>query len=397
MKIDTKILYTRDYRNEACNLLKPEAFPLYTATAFTANTLSEIKQAYAQGYTYIRTNNPDRDVLASQVTALEASGLKDKDTLIFSSGMASISTTIGSLLQTGDHVICNRNIYGETFDVFGKMFSRFGIESTLVDMDDIENVKAAIKPNTKLIYAEVCANPTMNLIDIPAFAELAHSNGALLMMDNTFTTAASIRPLELGADIVISSVTKFMNGHSDAILGCMTSSKEIIETVRPMRMLFGTPADPFPCWQVIRGLETFSLRLTKQMYNAAKLAAFFESDPHVIKVNHPSLDSFPQRALAKKLWNNDEAISGMMSIILNTEDEAKIDKFMAKLEFIHYATTLGGLRTTLNHPCTSSHSHMPDADRRKMGITPGMFRVSVGIENTEDLINDFKQAFAALD
>ncbi|MCI8342292.1 MAG: aminotransferase class I/II-fold pyridoxal phosphate-dependent enzyme [Firmicutes bacterium] len=397
MKIDTKILYTRDYRNEACNLLKPEAFPLYTATAFTANTLSEIKQAYAQGYTYIRTNNPDRDVLASQVTALEASGLKDKDTLIFSSGMASISTTIGSLLQTGDHVICNRNIYGETFDVFGKMFSRFGIESTLVDMDDIENVKAAIKPNTKLIYAEVCANPTMNLIDIPAFAELAHSNGALLMMDNTFTTAASIRPLELGADIVISSVTKFMNGHSDAILGCMTSSKEIIETVRPMRMLFGTPADPFPCWQVIRGLETFSLRLTKQMYNAAKLAAFFESDPHVIKVNHPSLDSFPQRALAKKLWNNDEAISGMMSIILNTEDEAKIDKFMAKLEFVHYATTLGGLRTTLNHPCTSSHSHMPDADRRKMGITPGMFRVSVGIENTEDLINDFKQAFAALD
>lgn len=397
MKIDTKILYTRDYRNEACNLLKPEAFPLYTATAFTANTLSEIKQAYAQGYTYIRTNNPDRDVLASQVTALEASGLKDKDTLIFSSGMASISTTIGSLLQTGDHVICNRNIYGETFDVFGKMFSRFGIESTLVDMADIENVKAAIKPNTKLIYAEVCANPTMNLIDIPAFAELAHSNGALLMMDNTFTTAASIRPLELGADIVISSVTKFMNGHSDAILGCMTSSKEIIEKVRPMRMLFGTPADPFPCWQVIRGLETFSLRLTKQMYNAAKLAAFFESDPHVIKVNHPSLDSFPQRALAKKLWNNDEAISGMMSIILNTEDEAKIDKFMAKLEFIHYATTLGGLRTTLNHPCTSSHSHMPDADRRKMGITPGMFRVSVGIENTEDLINDFKQAFAALD
>ena len=192
-------------------------------------------------------------------------------------------------------------------------------------------------------------------------------------------------------------MTKFMNGHSDAILGCMTASKEIIETVRPMRMLFGTPADPFPCWQMIRGLETLHLRVKKQMYNAAKLAAFFENDPHVIKVNHPSLDSFPQRAIAKKLWSNDEAISGMMSIILNTEDEEKIDKFMAKLEFVHYATTLGGLRTTLNHPCTSSHSHMPDADRRAMGITPGMFRVSVGIEDTEDLINDFKQAFEALD
>ena len=397
MKLETKLLYTRDYKDGACNLLKPEAFPLYTATAFTANTLSEIKEAYAQGYTYIRTNNPDRDVLASQVTALEAPGMDNMASLIFSSGMASISTTIGSILKSGDHVICNRNIYGETFDVFGKMFARFGIESTLVDMDDIENVKAAIKPNTKLIYAEVCANPTMNLIDIPAFAKLAHDNGALLMMDNTFTTCISIKPLTLGADIVISSMTKFMNGHSDAILGCMTSTKDIIETVRPMRMLFGTPADPFPCWMMIRGLETLHLRVRKQMYNAAKLAAFFESDPHVIKVNHPSLDSFPQRALAKKLWSDDEAISGMMSIILNTEDEEKIDKFMAKLEFIHYATTLGGLRTTLNHPCTSSHSHMPDADRRKMGITPGMFRISVGIEDTEDLINDFKQAFTALD
>ncbi|MCD8036388.1 MAG: aminotransferase class I/II-fold pyridoxal phosphate-dependent enzyme [Clostridiales bacterium] len=397
MKTSTEILYTRKYKDGACNLLKPEAFPLYAATAFTANTLTEIKQAYAQGYTYIRTNNPDRDVLASQVTALEAPGL-DRDSLIFSSGMASISTTIGSLLQSGDHVICNRNIYGETFDVFGKMFSRFGIESTLVDMGDIENIKAAIKPNTKLIYSEVCANPTMNLIDIPEVAKLAHDNGALLMMDNTFTTAVSIKPLTLGADIVISSVTKFMNGHSDVVLGCMTSTHEIIETVRPMRMLFGTPADPFPCWQAIRGFETMFLRVEKQLYNAAKLAAFFESDPHIIKVNHPSVDSFPQRELAKKLWPaGDEHMTGMMSIILNTEDEAKIDEFMAKLEFVHYATTLGGLRTTLNHPCTSSHSHMPDADRRKMGITPGMFRVSVGIEDTEDLINDFKQALAVLD
>ena len=397
MSLETELLYTRKYKDGACNLLKPEAFPLYTATAFTANTLSEIKKAYAQGYTYIRTNTPDRDVLASQITALEAPGLEDKDTLVFSSGMASISTTIGSILKAGDHVICNSRIYGETFDVFGKMFSIFGIESTLVNMDDIENVKAANKPNTKLIYAEVCANPTMNLIDIPEFVKLAHENGALLMMDNTFTTAISIKPLTLGADIVISSMTKFMNGHSDAILGCMTASKEIIETVRPMRMLFGTPADPFPCWMMIRGLETLHLRVKRQMYNAAKLAEFFESDPHVIKVNHPSLDSFPQRAIAKKLWSNDEAISGMMSIILNTEDEAKIDKFMAKLQYVHYATTLGGLRTTLNHPCTSSHSHMPDADRRKMGITPGMFRVSVGIEDTQDLINDFKQAFAELD
>lgn len=397
MSNKTDILYTRKYRDEAVNILKPEAFPLFTCTAFTANSLAEIKEAYRQGYTYVRTNNPDRDVLASMVTGLEAPGL-DRDTLIFSSGMASISTTLGSILKPGDHVICNRNIYGETFDVFGKMYKKFGIESDLVDMGDIENIKAVMKPNTKLIYAEVCANPTMNLIDIPAVAELAHKNGALLMMDNTFTTAVSIKPLTLGADIVISSVTKFMNGHSDVVLGCMTSTHEIIEEVRPMRMLFGTPADPFASWMAIRGLETIYLRVEKQLSNAAKLAAFFESDSHVIKVNHPSLDSFPQRELAKKLWpKGDEAMTGMMSIILNTEDEDKINKFMEKLQYVHYATTLGGIRTTLNHPCTSSHSHMPDADRRAMGITPGMFRVSVGIEDIDDLINDFKTAFAALD
>jgi len=397
MKQDTKILYTREYRDTACNILKPEAFPLYTTTAFTANTLSEVKQAYAQGYTYIRTNNPDRDVLASQVTALEAPGMDNMASLIFSSGMASISSTICSILKVGDHVIANRNIYGETFNVFCKLLTRFGIESTLVNMDDIENVKAAIKPNTKLIYSEVCANPTINLIDIPEFAKLAHENGAYLMIDNTFATAVSIQPLKLGADIVISSMTKFMNGHSDVLLGCMTASKEIVDEVIPMHKLLGTPADPFPCWQAIRGLETLYVRVKKQMYNAAKLAAFFEADPHVVKVNHPSLESFPQRELAKKLWSNDEAMTGMMSIILNTEEIEKIDAFMGKLEFVHYATTLGGLRTTLNHPCTSSHGHMPDEDRRKMGITPGMFRISVGIEDTEDLINDFKQAFTALD
>lgn len=397
MGLHTELLYTRNYREDAVNLKKGESFPYYPCTAFTANTLSEIKEAYRQGYTYIRTNNPDRDVLAGMMTKLEAPNLPDKDTLIFSSGMASISTTVGSLLKTGDHVICNKYIYGETFDVWGKMFDRFGVEHDFVDMDDIENVKKAIKPNTKLIYSEVCANPTMNVIDIPEMAKLAHEHGALLMMDNTFTTPISIRPLELGADIVISSMTKFLNGHSDAILGCMTASHDIIETVRPMRMLFGTPADPFPCWMMIRALETVFMRVEKQMKNAYELAKFFESDPHVVKVNHPALDSFKNREIAKKLWSNNEKVSGMMSIVLCTEDEEKIDAFMAKLQYVHYATTLGGLRTTLNHPVTSSHSHMPDADRRAIGITPGMFRVSVGTEDIEDLINDFKQAFAALD
>ncbi len=392
----TEILYTRRYRDDAVNLLKPEAFPLYTATAFGANSLSEIKEAYRQGYTYIRTNNPDREVLANQVTALEAPGMK-RESLIFSSGMASISNTLEALLSPGDHIITHRSLYGETQGVLKLLKEKMGVESDSVDLNDPQSVRRCIRPNTRLLYAEVCANPNMDLVDIPAVAQLAHEHGLLLMMDNTFTSAVSIKPLTLGADIVISSMTKFMCGHSDVILGCMTSTPEIVEKVYPVSKLLGTPADPFPCWQAIRSLETLFLRVETQMRNAAALAAFFESDPHVVRVNHPSLDSFPQRDVAKKLWKDDAAMAGIMSIVLNTEDEAKMDAFMRKLKYAHYATTLGGIHTTLNHPCTSSHRNMPDDQRRAVGITPAMLRVSVGIEDVEDLKEDFHAAFAALD
>lgn len=366
---------------------KPEAFPLFTTAAFTMNSLSEVKEAYRSKYTYVRTCNPNRDALADIVTYLE----HGEKSLIFSSGMGAISTTLFTLLQPGDHLICNRNIYGETFDVMTKLMRKFGIETDLVDFDDTDNVAKAVKPNTKMIYSEVCANPTMNLIDIPAVAEIAHKNGALLMIDNTFTTPISIKPLDLGADIIISSLTKFMNGHSDAIAGSITATEEIIDAIHPVRMLCGTPGDPHASYAMMKSFATMHLRLEKQMANAAKLAKALEENPYVSKVNHPSLASFPQHELATKLFKSNETMSGMMSFIV-PEDEAKFDEFMLKLHFAHYATTLGGIRTTLVHPCTSSHSHMPDADRRAMGITPGLFRLSVGIEDADDLIADFYQA-----
>lgn len=369
------------------NFNKPEAFPLFAVTSFTMNSLDEVKEAYKSKYTYVRTGNPNRDSLAQIVSYLECG----EDTLIFSSGMGAITTTMLTLLKPGDHVICNRNIYGETFDVMMKFLPKFGIETILVDFDDIENVKEVIKPNTKMIYSEVLANPTINIANIPALADIAHANGALLMIDNTFTSPIAIQPIAFGADIVINSMTKFMNGHSDAILGSITAKSEIIEAIRPVRMLCGTPGDPHASWMMIRGIQTIDLRLKKQMANAAKLAKALEGNKYVSKVNHPSLKSFPQHELATKLFKSNDTMSGMMSFIV-PEDEKKINEFMLKLHFAHYATTLGGLRTTLNHPVTSSHSHMPDTDRRKMGITPGMFRLSVGIEDADDLIADFTQA-----
>ena len=382
----TELLY-KGRKVKGMDFNKPEAFPLFTTTAFTMNSLTEVKKAYAEKYTYIRTCNPNRDALADMVTFLEAG----EKSLIFSSGMGAITTTLMTILKPGDHVVCNRNIYGETFDVFTKSMPKFGINADFVDFDDIENCKKAIKAETKLIYSEVFANPTLNIADIPTLADIAHKNGALLMIDNTFSTPIAIKPIKFGADIVINSLTKFMNGHSDAIAGSITSTTEIIDAIHPVRMLCGTPGDPHAAHAMMKSFATMDLRLKKQMSNAAKLATALEENKYVSKVNHPSLKSFSQHELALKLFTSNDTMSGMMSFIV-PEDFEKIDKFMLRLNFAHYAMTLGGVRTTLVHPVTSSHSHMPDEARRAMGITPGLFRLSVGIEDVDDLIEDFNQA-----
>ncbi len=372
--------------------IEPEAAPLFASTAFVMRNFPDVHEAYKQGYTYIRKNNPNRDSLASLVNYLEES----EDTLIFSSGMGAITTTVLSLLKSGDHIICNRNIYGETFDLFMELLPKFGIETSMVDFDNPDNVRNELKAETKLIYSEVLANPTLNIADIEELAKIAKSQNALLMIDNTFTTPIAIKPIKHGADIVINSLTKFMSGHSDAIAGSISASKEITDKIRTVRMLVGTSGDPVASWMMLKGMQTVDLRLRKQMKNAAILAQFFESHKHVSKVNHPSLESFAQHELALKIFRTKEEISGMLSIIV-PEDEEKINEFMKKLHFAHYAPTLGGLRTSYQHPVTSSHSHMPDKDRRKMGITPGMLRISVGIEDVEDLMQDFEQALSVFD
>lgn len=366
---------------------KPESFPLFNSTSFTMKSLEEVREAYASKFTYVRTNNPDREALAEIVTYLEGG----EKSLIFSSGMGAITSTLMTLVGSGDHILCNSSIYGETYDVLVKLLPRFGVEATLVDFKNEDAVREAIRPETKLVYTEVIANPSLTLVDIPLLADIAHEAGALLMVDNTFTSPMSIQPIAFGADIVINSLTKFMNGHSDAIAGSITSTKDIVDAIQPVSMLCGTPGDPNAAWMIIRGIQTFDVRLERQMSNAAALAKALEENPHVLKVNHPSLESFPQHDLALRLFQSNDRMAGILSFIL-PEDMDKIDEFMKKLNFAHYATTLGGIRTTLNHPVTSSHAHMPDEDRRRMGITPSMFRLSVGIEDVDDLIADFYQA-----
>ena len=376
--------------------LAPEAMPLFSTTAFSWRSLTDAQKAYAgiadgSNYTYIRTCNPNRACLAEAVSYLEGG----EKSIICSSGMGAISSTLFTLLKPGDHVIYGACCYGETLDIMEKLLRKFGVETTPLSFDNMSDVEAAIKPNTKMIYTEVAANPCMNLADIPACAALAHRTGAWLVVDNTFTTPLAIRPLEMGADIVINSLTKFMNGHSDAIAGSVTASAELIDQITPVNMYCGTPGDPFAAWMILRGIHTIGLRVPRQMDNAVKLAAALEKDPHVLKVNHPSLESFPQHELATRLFKGNQ-MSAMMSILL-PEDLGKVDEFIKRLHFAHYVPSLGGVRTSLQHPCTSSHGHMPDAERRKVGITPGMIRISVGIEEPDDLIADFTQALKAFD
>lgn len=374
--------------------IAPEAMPLFQTSAFTMGNLEDVKKAYdKKDYTYVRTRNPNRKALADVITYLEGG----TDSLIFNSGMGAITTTYFALLQPGDHLLCNENIYGETFDAIKILLKNYSVEADFVPFDNLEMVKAAVKPNTKMLYTEVASNPTDRLCDIEEIAKIAHEAGAWLMVDNTFTTPICCKPITLGADIVINSLTKFLNGHSDALAGSITiTDMALYEKIHEIRMLTGTSASPHTAWTVYRGIHTADLRIKKQCENAAKLAKALSENKHILKVNHPAVESHPQYELGQKLFKSPELMTGMLSFEMPADTE-KISAFMDKLHLPHYAPTLGGIRSTLSYPLLSSHMHVPEEELVKMDISVGLMRLSVGIEDTEDLIKDFNHALTVFD
>ncbi|MBP2650564.1 MAG: metC2 [Firmicutes bacterium] len=364
----------------------PETAPIYLTTAYNVEDLDDLQDRYDQkGFCYNRNRNPNRTALIELITYLE----KGDNSIICSSGMAAISTAVLSIVKSGDHILSDQTLYGETIDIFSKILSDFGVSVTYVDFTKLDDVKAALQKNTKVLYTETVANPMITVVDIDAIAAVAHSCGATLIVDNTFMTSIGIRPLEHGADMVVNSLTKFANGHSDAVCGSITGKRELIDKAYNLQVLIGSSADAFTAWLVQRGMRTMSLRLEKQMANAAKLAQALEKSPYVLKVNYPGLPNHPQHKLANRLFNN--GFGGMLSIVL-PDDKDKINAFMRRLNLAHYAMTLGGYRTTLSHPIMSSHYDVPEEQRKKMGITLGLLRISVGIENADDLVQDFLQA-----
>lgn len=369
----------------------PEVMPIYLTTAFHGGRdLDELNEYYAaKGYTYNRIRNPNRTALAQLVSYLEGG----EASMICSSGMGAITTTLLSLADAGDHILANSNLYGETLEIL-QIIKQYGIESTCVDFTDIEAVSKALRPNTKIVYTEVISNPTMAVVDVAAIAALAHEHGAKLVVDNTFTTSTVIRPLDFGADVTINSLTKFMNGHSDIVGGSATASQHIIDKACKLQALLGCTLDPFSSYLCERSLKTLDLRMQRQLENATTLAKALSENAHVLKVNHPSLPTHPQHEIAKRLFRN--GYGAMLSFEM-PEDREKINAFMRRLQIANYAMTLGGYATTLSYPILSSHASVPRDIRLKMGITDGLMRVSVGLEDAHDLVADFTQALTVFD
>lgn len=380
---ETEILSKGVYiKNPTTN---PEVAPIFMTTAFNVEDLDALEQRYDErGFCYNRNRNPNRSALAELMTYLE----HGEDSIACSSGMAAISTAALSIVKKGDHILSDMTLYGESMEIFSDLLGGYGVETTFIDFTDLELVKKSIRPNTKMLYTETVSNPMITVPNLRALADIAHEHGALLVVDNTFMTAALCRPLDLGADIVVNSLTKFANGHSDAVCGALTGRADLVAKAYHLQVLLGTQADPFSSWLVQRGIRTMDLRVPKQAENASALAHALAKSLYVLKVNHPSLENHPQHELAKAQF---KGFGGMLSIEL-PDDRQKMNKFMRALHFAHYAMTLGGYRTSLAYPVLSSHSDMSEEERLKIGITNGLLRISCGIENTDDLVNDFLEA-----
>lgn len=365
---------------------RPETPPIYPSTANIILDMDDYDRANkGEKYYYCRTANPNRDGVAEAVTYLE----NGEQSLICSSGMAAISTTILSLLKSGDHLITSNTIYGETIELLERIVKKLGINITYVDLTDPSSVKAAVQENTRMIYTEVITNPLIRVIDIDSIVAIAHDADALVVVDSTFTTPFAVRPLDHGADIVIHSMTKYFDGHSDITAGCITGRQGLMKKIYSDYLLFGCCLDPNSSWLMLRSIRTMEMRVTRQMANAKTLAEALQKDPHVCYVNYPTLAHHPQHALAMKIMPN--GCGAMLSFRVEDNRE-KVNEFMHRLKVVKYLGTLGGYRTTIAHPATAFRFDFTPSQLIEMGMEEGLIRISSGMEDIVDLIADFKQA-----
>ncbi|BAA80215.1 cystathionine gamma-lyase [Aeropyrum pernix K1] len=355
--------------------------PIHLSVTYWKRSVAEAEE----GYVYSRTSNPTRDALEKKLAALENA----RYALAFSSGLAAEATVILALLREGDHIVAFDDLYGGTKRLFQRVMARFGIKVTYVDARDPGNIEKALTPATRMIWLETPTNPLLKLTDIRAAAEIASRAGAYLVVDNTFATPYFQRPLELGADIVVHSATKYLSGHSDLLAGAvMVNSSEVYEKLKYHQNAVGAVPPPLDSYLLMRSLKTLALRMEWHQHNAMKIAEHLESHPKVDRVIYPGLSTHPQHSLAKRQMTG---YSGMLSFELKGGAGAAV-RFVESLRIIALAESLGGVESLVEIPSLMTHASIPREERLKKGITDGLVRLSVGIEDLEDLIEDIEQA-----
>lgn len=341
------------------------------------------------GFEYSRSGNPTRNCLEECIAKLEGA----KHAMVFASGLACTSA-ITHMLQVGDHIVSMNDVYGGTNRYFKQCASRMGIETSFVDCTDANKVQKAIKANTKMVWVETPTNPTMQLVDIEAVVNVVRSTkqDIFVVVDNTFMSSCMQRPLDFGADIVMHSLTKYMNGHSDAVMGaCATNSDEKCERMRFLQNAFGPVPSPFDCFLVNRGLKTLHVRMKEHMKNGLAVANYLEKHPNVEKVIHPGLQSHPQHELAKRQMRG---TSGMVTFFIKGGLENS-KAFLQNLKVFTLAESLGGFESLAELPSIMTHASVPESERAELGISDQLIRLSVGIEDEEDILEDLKQALQA--
>ncbi len=356
--------------------------PIYQTSTFVQEELGKHK-----GYEYARTANPTRAALERNLACLEGG----QHAHAFASGMAAINAVM-TLEKAGDHIVAGHNLYGGTFRLFERVLRDFRLEFSYVNTSRTEEVEKAFRPNTRLLFIESPTNPVMEITDIAACAQLAHVRGVRLVVDNTFMSPYFQRPLELGADIVIHSTTKYLNGHSDGVGGAViTNDAQLAERLKFIQNAAGAIMGPLDCWLVLRGVKTLAVRMCQHNLNGMAIASFLAQHPKVNCVHYPGLPSHPQHELAKKQMSG---FGGMLSFETGSLEKAK--KLLKSVRVCSLAESLGGVETLISHPATMTHASIPPEERRRIGITDDLVRISVGIEDQDDLIRDLDQALAKI-
>ena len=371
------------------NLYGTLAMPIYQTSTFIFDSAEQGGRRFAleeAGYIYTRLGNPTTTVLENKIAALE----EGEAGIATSSGMGAISSTLWTVLKTGDHVVTDKTLYGCTFALMNHGLTKFGVEVTFVDTSNLDEVKNAMKANTRVVYLETPANPNLKIVDLEGVCKVAHTNpNTLVIVDNTFATPYMQKPLKLGVDIVVHSATKYLNGHGDVIAGLIVTNKELADQIRfvGLKDMTGAVLGPQEAYYIIRGLKTFEIRMERHCKNARAIADFLNKHPKVEKVYYPGLETHPGYEIAKKQMKD---FGAMISFELKGGFEAG-KTLLNNLSLCSLAVSLGDTETLIQHPASMTHSPYTKEEREVAGITDGLVRLSVGLENVEDIIADLEQ------